>query len=81
MKDMSSEKFPRIPRPNENVQGTDKIFRQNWSAYVNKEGPEGSLPIIQEAFAVNLNRDEGVTDNGEPEREAEPGLAEGPECR
>ena len=69
MKDMSSEKFPRIPRPNENVPG--------WGVYINKNGREGSEPVIREAFTVHLDR-EGANEDGGSEREAE--LGERPEC-
>lgn len=57
MEDMSSTKFPRIARANEQLQG-------GWQTYVNKNGREGSDPIIREAFTVKLKRDEVTEDEG-----------------
>ena len=57
VEDMSSMKFPKIARQNESVTG-------GWEGYVNKNGREGSDPIIREAFTVNLKRDEVTDDEG-----------------
>jgi hypothetical protein len=70
MEDLSSSKFPKIPRANENVQG-------GWQGYVNKLGREGSDPIIKEAFSVNLARDEVNADEGPQQRDE---LGTRPEC-
>jgi hypothetical protein len=69
MKDLSSSKFPKIPRANENLAASDGVFRTNWATYVNKEGREGSDPIIKEAFTVHLDREAVDTDGG-PEQPA-----------
>lgn len=50
-------KFPKVARQNESVTG-------GWESYVNKNGREGSEPIIREAFTVKLNRDEVTNDEG-----------------
>lgn len=73
MKDMSSEKFPRIPRPNENVVN-------GWGTLINKLGREGSEPIIREAFTVKAEG-EGVTSDEGTGTGDEAGLGARPECR
>lgn len=70
VQDMSSSKFPRIPRPNERVVG-------GWESYINKNGREGSDPVIREAFSVKLNGEEAKEDEGS-EQHAELGAR--PEC-
>ena len=72
MEDMSSTKYPRIARANEQVQG-------GWQGYVNKMGREGSDPIIREAFTVKLNGEE-TTDNEGPSSGTEADMGERPEC-
>lgn len=46
MKDMSSEAFPRIPRPGEQLMN-------GWGTLVNKNGPEGVNAIIANALTPN----------------------------
>ena len=70
MKDLSSSKFPKIPRANENIQG-------GWQGYINRLGREGSDPIIREAFTVHLDREAVDTDEGSQQQ---PELGERPEC-
>lgn len=62
MRDMSSEKFPEIPR-------TPSTALNGWGTLVNKNGPEGSNQIIADAFTVKLlGREEEVeTDAGSVE--------------
>jgi hypothetical protein len=69
VQDMSSAKFPRIPRTNEQVVG-------GWASYVNKNGREGSDPIIRDAFTVGANREEAENEGHEQHAE----LEERPEC-
>lgn len=70
VQDLSSGKFPRIPRPNENLVN-------GWGTLINKNGREGSEPVIREAFTVNLDREEAVADEGPEQHD---GLGARPEC-
>jgi len=70
VQNLSSGSFPRIPRQNENLVN-------GWGTLVNKNGREGSEPIIREAFTIKLDRDEVKTDEGPEQHDV---LGDGPEC-